>query len=227
MNNFFGIITTSLIVCAFAGPAWSGLTESEVASDGTSGQGLSAPGSGGGQAAIDSFLDRFPNIGFSDTSVRANHSSSHATVSLISENTLLSTFSRVDSPMNAYYSRSGSDNKEIIAAVSSSEAFPDSQGGERFAPSDAGLAAVVHGYFVGSGAMVDGAGIAPIQATSSWPIAIQNTTGKSGFYDVTITTTITTDNGQTPVPLPLPFLLTGSGLITLLALRKRPGTADE
>jgi hypothetical protein len=111
--------------------------------------------------------------------------------------------------MNAYYSRSGSDNKEQIAAISRSAVFTAALGGDRFVLPEAGLAAAVQGYFVGSGAVVDSSMIAPIQISSSDPGILQ-TNSDIGPELAT-------------VPLPLPFLLTGTGLIALLALRKRAG----
>jgi hypothetical protein len=221
MNNLFGIITTSLLVCALAGPAWAELSETAGEGEGSPGQGSSTPGSGGGQAAINSLLDRFAGIGFSDPYAGDPRSPSHAIVPPISETTMFSAFTRADSPMNAYYSRSGSDNKENISAISRSAAFASSLGGDRFALPDSGLAAIVQGHFVGSGVVVDGSIIAPIQTASSGPFMMQNNPGNTGFYDVTITTTINAGDIQTPVPLPLPFLLTGSGLVALLAMRKK------
>lgn len=207
MNTFTGIIAMSLLVCSLAAPARAELSETAAAGEETSGQTLSAPGKGSGEAGINSLLDRFAGIVSADPSTEKAHDSSLAIVSSISENTLFSDFIRTGSPMNAYYSRSGSDNKDKITEISRSADFvATAPGGDRFVLPDAGLAALVGGHFVGSGVVVGDADVTQIQAASSDPEMIQTNSN------------IATES---PVPLPLPFLLTGSGLAALLGLRKR------
>jgi hypothetical protein len=206
MNCKIGIIAMSLLVCFLAAPAWAELSESAAAGEQTPGHPLSAQGKGSGEAGINSLLDRLAGTGLSDPSSKESYKPSIAIVPPISETTLFSAFTRADSPMNAYYSRSGSDNMESIISNARSAAFAAAPGGDRFVLPDAGLAASVQGHFVGSGAVVDGSIIAPIQISASDASVIQS-------------------NGnivpESPVPLPLPFLLTGSGLAALLALWKR------
>ena len=113
--------------------------------------------------------------------------------------------------MKDYYSRTGSDNKETIAALSRSSAFVTAFGGDRFEFSEARLAAFVDGHYVGSDAVNCGSGVAPIQNERSDPTIIQPGWNNRPCIP------------RKSVPLPLPFLLTGSGLATLLALKKKAG----
>jgi hypothetical protein len=206
MNCKIGIIATSLLVCSLAGPAWAGLSETAAAGEETPGHPLAAPGKGSGEAGINSLLDRFAGTGLSDPSSEKIYNPSIAIVPPISETTLYSAFTRAGSPMDSYYSRSGSDDKGKMTEISRSAAFVAALGGDRFVFPDAGLATVVQGHFVGSGAVVGEANITPMQAASS---------GQSVLQTKSIVPVPPT------VPLPLPFLLTGSGLAALLALRKR------
>jgi hypothetical protein len=207
MNCKIGIIATFLLVCSLAGTAWAGLSETAAAGEGTPGQTSSAPATGGGQAGINSLLDRFAGVGFSDSASEESSNPSIPIAPPISETTLFSAFTRAGSLMNAYYSRSGSDNKEKITEISRSASFVAAIGGDHFVLPEAGLAAIVQEHFVGSGAVVGEASIAPIQAASSDPAVIQTTT----------------NTVPASAPLPLPFLLTGSGLAVFLVLRKRAG----
>ncbi len=208
MNCKIGIIAASLLVCSLAAPAWAELSETSSAGEETTGHTLSAPEHGRDQTRINSFLDQFVGIASSDASSEAAYNPSIAIVSPISETALFSAFTRVGSPMNAYYSRSGSDNKETVAALSRSESFAAAVVGERFVLPDAGLAAAaIQGHFVGSGAVVGGADIAPMQSASSGATVIQPNSNIS----------------PASVPLPLPLVLIGSGLAMLLPLRKRVG----
>lgn len=208
MNCKIAIIVTSLLVYTLAGSAWAGLSETAAPEAGTAGQALSTSGDSGGEAGINFLLDRFAGVGSSDPATGYSGNRSIPIIPPISETSLFSSFTRADAPMNAYYSRSGSDNKESVAAISRSSIFSTAVGGNLFVLPEAGLVAVVQGYFVGSGAVVGDAGIAPIQASSSSPNLVQT----SDFVPATV-----------PSPLPVPFILTASGLLTLLGLRKRFG----
>lgn len=207
MNCKIGIIATSLLVCSIAGPAWAGLSETAAAGEETPGHPLAATGKGSGEAKIKSLLDRFAGTGSADLSTENTRDSLLSIVPPISETTLYSAFTRAGSPMNSYYSRSGSDDKGKMTEISRSAAFVAALGGDRLLLSDVGLAAVVEGHFVGSGAVVGSADIVPIQAASSDPAVVQT---KSNTVPAS-------------VPLPLPFILSGSGLAALLALRKWAG----
>jgi hypothetical protein len=205
MKCKIGIIATSLLVCSLAVPAWAELSETASAGEEATGHPLSAPEHGRDQSRVNSFLDRFAGNGISGPSSGENYNPSIDIVPPISETTLFSAFTRADSPMNAYYSRLGTDNSGTITALSRSAAFAVSAVRDSSALPEAGLAAAaIQGHFVGSGAVVGSVDIGPMQGASSSPSVIQ---------------TVTT--AQQTVPLPLPFLLTGSGLAALLALRKR------
>jgi hypothetical protein len=210
MNNLTGIITTAVIICFFANPAWAGITVTAAAGEETTGYLLSTSENGGGQARINYLLDRFAGVGFLDPFSEDSYNPTLAIVPSISETSLLSAFTRAGSTMNAYYSRFGSDNKENITVISRSTIFAAALAGDRFVLPDAGLAAVVQGHFVGSGAVASGADVVPIQATASNPSVIQNSTGNCM-------------KGEQGVPIPLPFLLTGSGLAALMMLKKWAG----
>jgi hypothetical protein len=210
MTNLTGIIATSLFVCSLAGSAWAGLSEPAASGEETAASTLSSPENGGGKAGINSILDRFAGTGLSDPSSEESYNPSIPIVPALSETSLFSAFTRAGAHMNAYYSRSGSDNEENIAAISRSTAFAAALGsGEAFVLPEAGLTAAVQGHFVGSGAVVDSSIIAPIQIASSDPGVVQ--------------TSFNTVPEVATVPLPLPLFLTWSGLVTLLGLRKRAG----
>jgi len=210
MKNLTGFIAATILACSLAAPARAELSETAAAGEQTPGHPLSAPEKGSGDAGINSLLDRFAGTGLSDPSAEEGYKPSIAIVPPISESTLLSAFTRAGSPMNAYYSRSGTDNGQTISSLSrsGSEAFTAAVGGDRFVLPNAGPAAYVQGYFVGSGAVVGSAEFAPIQAASADSIVIQ-----SKSKNVTPT--------PPTVPLPLPFFLFGSGLAALLGVRKR------
>jgi hypothetical protein len=210
MNNLTGIIATSLLVCFLAGPARAELSETAASGTEAAGHPLSASENDGGQAGINSFLDRFAGTGLSDPSSEGSSNSSFSNILPISEKTLFSSFTRAGSPMNAYYSRTGTDDLGRIKEISRSgpETFTAAVGGDRFVLPGAGLAASVQGYFVGGGAVVGSAEFAPVQAASGDSIVIQ----PKGSNDKPTPPT---------VPLPLPFFLTGSGLAALLGLKKR------
>jgi hypothetical protein len=211
MNCKTGIIAVSLLISSLAGPARAELSQTAAAGEETAGHPLSAPENDAGQAVINSFLERFAGVGFPGTAAEEGHNPSIAFVPTISETTLFTAFTRAASLMHSYYSRSGTDNGQAISAISQSGAFVAAVGGDRFVLPEAGLAAAgaIQGHFVGSGAVMGEASIAPIQNASSEPVIIQSPTGNS--------------IPPQGVPLPLPFLLTGSGLASLLALRKRAG----
>ena len=210
MNCKFGIIAASLIVCSLSGPAWGEMSESAAPGAEAAGHPLSAPGKGGGEAGINAFLDGFSGIGSSDPSSDGSYNPAIPIVPSISETTLYAAFTRADSTMNAYYSRSGTDNRGTMSAISRSVANVATAGGNGFALPEAGLAAAVQGHLVGSGAVVGAATIAPMQGSLSSPSIIQNTIVKP----------------DADVPLPLPIILTGSGLAALLGLRKRTGIPE-
>ena len=208
MNYKVGIIAALLLACSLSAPARADMSETAAAPPEAAGHPLSAPEKGGGRAGIDSFLDRFSGTASSDPSSEAGYNPSIAIVPPISETSLFSSFTRSDSPMNAYYSRSGTDNPGTISAISRSVDIVAARGGDLLVFPVAGLAAAaVQGHFVGSGAVVGSASIAPMQGATSSPSVIQNT--------------IVTPKAD--VPLPLPIFLTGSGLVALLGLRKRAG----
>lgn len=198
------IIAVSLLVCSFTNPAWAGLSEPATAEDEATGHPLSVPEKGGSQSLIYSFLDRFAGILSSDPSADGTRISQPNIVTPISETTLFTAFTRAGSPMNSYYSRSGTDNEQTIIALSRSQAFVMAAGNERIVLPDARLVADVQGHFVGSGTVLGDTSVAPIQSTSSNPYLIQ-----------------TSSSASPSIPIPLPFLLTGSGLAVLLALKKR------
>ena len=149
MNNFTGIIAMSLLVCSLAAPAWAELSESAAAGEQTPGHPLSAQGKGSGEAGINSLLDRLAGTGLSDPSSEGSYKPSIAIVPPVSETDLFSAFTRAGSPMNAYYSRSGSDNQANITEISRFVAFTAAPGGDRFVLPDAGLAAISPGAFRG------------------------------------------------------------------------------
>ena len=213
MNCKVGIIATSLLICSVAGTARAGLSETSAAGERTS-QASSTPAARGGQAVITSLLDRFAGIGFSNPFSEESSNPSPAVATPISETTLFSAFTMTDSPMNAYYSRLGTDNSGTIAAISRSASFAGLADNPRFVLPEGGLAAAaIQGHFVGSGAVVGGATIAPMQGVAPSPSFVQ-TNNYIGGPDVPIGPTI---------PIPLPFLLSGSGLAMLFALRKQAG----
>lgn len=213
MNKLTGIISAAVLICALAGPARAELSGATAPGGETPGQASATPVNGGGQAAINSLLDRFAGTGSSDPSSEESNNRTIPIVPTISETSLDSAFTRAGSPMNAYYSRSGSDSKEQITAISRSAAVTAVSGsGEIFMLADSGLAAAIQGHFVGSGVVVDGSIIAPIQIAASDPGLVVQTNANILPGNTPV---------QTPVPLPLPFLLTGSGLAALLVLRKR------
>ena len=204
MNYKVGIIAALLLACSLSAPARADMSETAAAAPEAAVHPLSAPEKGGGQAGIDSLLDRFAGIASSDASSDAGYNPSIAIIPPISESTIFSAFTRADSTMDAYYSRAGTDNKQTIAALSRSVAYVAAAIGGNIVLSDAGLAAAaIQGHFVGSGAVVGSADIAPMQGASSSPSFIPPP--------------------KADVPLPLPIFLTGSGLVALLGLRKRAG----
>ena len=207
MNYKVGIIAALLLACSLSAPARADMSETAAAAPEAAGHPLSAPEKGGGRAGIDSFLDRFAGTASSDPSAEAGYNPSIAIVPPISETSLFSSSTRADSTMNAYYSRSGTDNRGTISAISRSADIAAATGGDLLVFPAAGLAAAVQGHFVGSGAVVGVASIAPMQGGSSSPSVIQNNI-------------VSTEQS---VPLPLPIFLTGSGLVALLGLRKRAG----
>jgi hypothetical protein len=194
-----------LLLCSLSGPVWAGLSETVPLGEGTPAEKLSMPRTGSVEVELESLIDSLARIDFAYQTTGNTHDSPFVIVTPISEISALSAFTKADSTMKTYYSRSGTDNKQVIEALSKSSAFVTAIGNDRFVIPEAGLAAFAQGYFVGNGAVADGAAVAPIQATISNPTVIQpNCNGSSQG-----------------VPLPIPFLLTGSGLATLLAIRKR------
>jgi hypothetical protein len=214
MNCNIGIITASLLICSLAGPVRAELAETALAGAGTPGLNSSAPGNGGGQAVINSLLDSFAGIGSSNPFSNGNNDPSIAIAPPVSETTLFSAFTRADSFMNTYYSRSGTDDAPTIASLSRSAVFAAATGADRFVLPEAGLAAIVQGHFVGSGDVVGAAVLAPMQASGSSTSLLQTSSNIAPA----------SPTGPPPsVPLPLPILFTASGLAALLALRKRAG----
>lgn len=199
MNSLTGIIVAALFICSLAGPAMGEMSETASAGKNTAGHPLSSPEDGAGRVRVNSFLDRFAGIASSNTSSRESYSAFLAMVPSISESTLYSAFTRAGSPMSAYYSRLGTDSEQAVAAISRSAAFVMPSGAEHFILPGEDLASLVQGHLVGSGAVVGSAEIAPMPAATPSQVVIVKP--------------------QTPIPLP--FFLTGSGLLALLALRKR------
>jgi hypothetical protein len=225
MNSKFGVIAISLLISALAAPAWAGLSEPAAASDEKAGHTLSAPENGGSQAGIDSALDRFAGIASSDSSSEGARTPSLAITPPISETANFSAFTKVGSPMKAYYSLTGADNKQSIAAISQARPFDTAGGGDRFSFSDAGLAAFAQGHLAGSGDKWCDADFGQFHPGAANPGFFQNNDwhndhpghpGHPGCPGCP-------GGGQQSIPLPLPFLLTGSGLAALLALKKKAG----
>jgi len=124
--------------------------------------------------------------------------------------------------MKAYYSRTGTDNIQSIAAISQARTFGASVEGDRFSFPDAGLAAFVQGHLAGNGDKWCDADFGQFHPGASNPGFFQNNDwhndhhGHHGHPGCP-------GGGQQSIPLPLPFLLTGSGLAALLALKKKAG----
>lgn len=197
MNYKTGIIATSLLICAMAGPARAEL--SAAAADTSASP---AAATGGGQDAVFSLLDKYAAESQSITS------------SPISETSLITALSKTGAPMQAYYSVMGSDSQQVISSVSASPPYFTFAGANRTAAeaTTAGpnLAALVQwGIPVGSGAVVSGESVAPLQAVSSDPILTSTGTGPI--------------TPAAPVPVPLPFFLFGSGLTALFGFKRRGG----
>jgi hypothetical protein len=202
MKKLTGFIAASALLYLITGPAVAGMSKTADTGEEATPQSLFAPDNSAGPAGIYTFLERFAGFGILDPSLKDSPDQTIANAPSISETTLLSAFMKAGSPMDAYYSGTGTDNQNSIVALSQATAFAVAPNGDRFFLPAYGLAAVTQGYFVGSGAVTSAADIAPIQANASSPSVIQAAAPQG-------------------VPLPLPFLLTGSGLAMLLALRKR------
>ena len=205
MNHKIGIIATSLIVCAMAGPARAELSGAAV----EAGTAPSAD-NGGASNPVSLVLAKYAVDGQSMISAP------------ISEISSIVAITKTNGPMNAYYSVTGSDNQQVIAANSAAPAYftitatGAGQAAEAASAPGPGLAALVQwGVPVGSGAMVSGESVAPLSGASSSPIetplVIMNQSSGN------------TSQKATPVPIPLPFFLTGSGLAALLAFKRRGG----
>ena len=198
MNHKSGIIATSLIICALAGPACAELSDSGA---------VPSAEATGGQNAVYSLLDKYAAEGQSGIP------------SPVSETSIISALTKTGAPMNAYYSSMGSDSKEVVASVSAASPYfnaPHTGQQAETAGAAPPLATFAAGNVViGSGAVVSGESVAPLAGVSSSPIVSNtNSTPIVVVQDII-------QPQETVVPIPLPFFLFGSGLASLMAFKRR------
>jgi hypothetical protein len=191
MNNKSGIIALSMVLCSLAAPVQAEFSD---AGDVPSAE---VPG---GRNAVYSLLDKYAPGGDA------------AMPSTLSDTSLFTAVTKSGSPMIAYYSLLGSDDQEVISSVSSASPYfntsPALRQSETVEAAPPRAAAIGGNIVIGSGAVVSGESVAPLSGISSSPIVTDS--------DVTVIV-----QPAAPVPLPLPFLLFGSGLATLIAIRRR------
>ncbi len=208
MNHKSGIITASLVLCVLSGPARAELSTSVAAENGA------APAVTGGAAnPVSLVLAKYAVDGQSMISAP------------ISEISSIVAITKTNGPMGAYYSVTGSDNQQVIAAASASppyfttSATGASQAVEAGSAPGPGLASLVQwGVPVGSSAVVSGESVAPLSETSSSPIV----TNSNQLYTPIVQPSEAPQTPETPsVPIPLPVFLIGPGLAALLAFKRR------
>ena len=122
-------------------------------------------------------------------------------------------------------SSEGADNIQSIGPISQARAFDTAGDGDRFSFPDAGLAASAQGRSAGSGDKWCDADFGRFHPGASNPGFFQNNDWHNDHpgYPWHPDHPGCPGGGHQSIPLPLPFLLTGSGLAALLALKKKAG----